>query len=498
MVISLLLAAILAAAALESAPFGAGEPAPFGAGEPARSGDGDWSRFRGPNGAGVAEEAALPTEFGPEQNVIWKTALPPGHSSPILSRDRLFVTAFEGDGLVTIALERDSGRIAWRSEVPRQHMLAVDKRNHPASPSPATDGDNVYVFFQDFGVVSDDRQGRERWRIPLGPFNNAYGMAASPIVADGLVVLVCDQNSDSFMIAVEKDTGRLRWRIERPEAKTGHSTPILLQPPGAPAQLLVPGSFYLTAYALATGEKLWWVQGLAFEMKATPVVQDGMVYIHGTSSSGFTDGFDRKIPSFADLTSAHDKDLDGRFSPEEVPDPLAKRWFKLMDLNADGFLGRDEWAYYQAARRSQGGMWAFRLGGRGDMTEASTVWHYDRAVPQLPSPLLYGGVLYMVNDGGIMTALDPQTGKALSQARLRGAVDAYYASPVAGDGKILVVSESGKVAVVKADGALTVLAINDLDDLCYATPAIADGRVYIRTRSTMYAFGLARSADAGR
>ena len=107
--------------------------------------------------------------------------------------------------------------------------------------------------------------------MPLGPFNNAYGMAASPIVADGLVVLVCDQNSDSFMIAVEKDTGRLRWRIERPEAKTGHSTPILLQPPGAPAQLLVPGSFYLTAYALATGEKLWWVQGLAFEMKATPV-----------------------------------------------------------------------------------------------------------------------------------------------------------------------------------------------------------------------------------
>jgi outer membrane protein assembly factor BamB len=118
------------------------------------------------------------------------------------------------------------------------------------------------------------------------------------------------------------------------------------------------------------------------------------------------------------------------------------------------------------------------------------VWHYDRAVPQLPSPLMYRGVLYMVNDGGIMTALDPATGKPLTQSRLRGAVDHYYASPVAADGKILVVSESGKVVVLKADGSLAILAVNDLDDLCYATPAIADGRIYIRTRSMLYSFGL--------
>ena len=458
----------------------------------------DWSRFRGPNGAGVAEERPLPSEFGPEQNVIWKTALPPGHSSPVVSGDRLFVTAFEGEGLLTIALDRASGRIVWRREVPRRHMLHVDKRNHPASPTPAADGGNVYVFFQDFGLVSYDRQGRERWRVALGPFNNAYGMGASPIVADGMVVLVCDQSTGSFMIALDKDTGRQRWRIERPEAKTGHSTPIVYRPANAPAQLLVPGSFYLTAYSLATGEKVWWVKGLAFEMKATPVIQDGLVFIHGTSSSQFKDGYEGKIPSFADLSAEHDKDRDGRFAPEEIPDPLAKRWIRLIDLDADGYLGQDEWAYYQAARSSQGGMWAFRLGGRGDMTEASTVWHYDRAVPQLPSPLVYRGVLYMVNDGGIMTALDPKTGQSLTQTRMRGAVDAYYASPVAADGKILVVSESGKVAVLKADGTLSVLAVNDLDDLCYATPAIADGRVYIRTRGMLYSFGLRHAGVEGR
>jgi outer membrane protein assembly factor BamB len=453
----------------------------------------DWSRFRGPNGAGVGAEAPLPAEFGPEQNAIWKTPLPPGHSSPVVSRDRVYVTALDREELVTLALDRDSGRIVWRRAVTRRYTLHVDKRNHPASPTPAADGENVYVFFQDFGLISYDRHGRERWHVPLGPFNNAYGMASSPIVADDLVVLVCDQSTDSFMIAVDKDTGRLRWRVGRPEARTGHSTPIVYRLPNASAQLLVPGSFYLTAYSLATGERVWWVKGLAFEMKATPVIHDGLVFIHGTSRGEFKDGYEGKIPSFADLSAAHDTDRDGRFAPEEIPDPLAKRWIKLMDLDADGYLGQDEWAYYQAARSSEGGLWAFRLGGRGDITEASTVWHYDRAVPQLPSPVLYRGVLYLVNDGGIMTALDPMTGKPLAQTRLRGAVDAYYASPVAGDGKILVVSESGKVAVVKADGTLSVLVINDLDDLCYATPAIAGGRLYIRTRTMLYSFGLRRN-----
>jgi outer membrane protein assembly factor BamB len=123
------------------------------------------------------------------------------------------------------------------------------------------------------------------------------------------------------------------------------------------------------------------------------------------------------------------------------------------------------------------------------MTAANVLWHYNRAVPQLPSPLLYRGVLYMVNDGGIMTALDPRTGTALTQARLRGAVDSYYASPVAADGKVVVVSESGTVVVLKADATLTVLSVNELNDTAYATPAIADGHIYIRTRSALYCFG---------
>jgi outer membrane protein assembly factor BamB len=314
-------------------------------------------------------------------------------------------------------------------------------------------------------------------------------MGASPIVVDDLVVLVCDQSHGSFMIAAEKATGAVRWRVERPEAKTGHSTPIVHRPRDAPPQLLVPGSFSLVAYSLA-GEKLWWVNGLAFEMKATPVLHGGVVYIHGTSSSSFEDSYGRNIPSFESLRAEHDIDRDNRFSVAEIPDVLAKRWMSLMDLNRDSYLDAQEWTYYQSARRSQGGLWAFRLGGRGDMTASHALWHYTRAVPQLPSPLLYRGVLYIVNDGGIMTALNPADGTVLAQRRLQGAVDSYYASPVGGDGKVFVVSESGILTIVTADAQLSEVSVNDLDDVAFATPAIADGRLYVRTRNALYCFGL--------
>jgi outer membrane protein assembly factor BamB len=458
----------------------------------------EWSRFRGPNGSGVAESANLPAEFGPERNVVWKTALPPGHSSPVLSDRHVFLTAAEGEELLTICLDRSSGKILWKRAAPRARAQPVDKRNHPASPSPATDGQHVYVFFQDFGLISYSPSGDERWTIPLGPFTNSYGMGSSPVVVDDKVVLVLDQNAGSFVVAVGKDDGKVRWKTERPEAKTGHSTPIVRRPATGPAELLIPGSFYLTAYSVQTGEKIWWVSGLAFEMKATPVLGTDTVFIHGTSTSQFKDSHQNKVPDFETVQPTHDLDGDQRFAQAETPDELAKRWFRLLDMNHDGFLDKGEWQFYQAARKTRGGMWAFRPGGRGDVTDQNVLWHYDRAVPQLPSPLLYRDTLYMVNDGGIVTSLDPRTGKAVTQKRLEGAMDNFYASPIAADGKIFLASESGKIAVLKAGPELEVMAVNDLGDLCYATPAIEGGRIYVRTRGTLYAFGQAESTRSGQ
>jgi len=135
-----------------------------------------WDRFRGPNGSGVVESEALPVTFGPEINVVWSTPLPPGHSSPILSGDAIVLTAFDDDRLLTISLDRQTGQERWRRAVGQDRTEELDPRNNPASPSPVVDaGGNVYVFFGDFGLVSYAVDGVERWRVPLGPFNNVYG-----------------------------------------------------------------------------------------------------------------------------------------------------------------------------------------------------------------------------------------------------------------------------------------------------------------------------------
>ncbi|MBO0799542.1 MAG: PQQ-binding-like beta-propeller repeat protein, partial [Blastocatellia bacterium] len=149
----------------------------------ARSGD-EWTRFRGPNGTGISSATNLPVEFGPQKNVLWKTPLPPGHSSPVLTRDRIFLTAVEAERLLVIGLDRKSGRILWKKEAPRVRRDRIQGPNSPASPSPVTDGENVYAFFQDFGMISFDARGKERWRRPLDSFRIFYGFGASPIIID--------------------------------------------------------------------------------------------------------------------------------------------------------------------------------------------------------------------------------------------------------------------------------------------------------------------------
>jgi len=219
----------------------------------------DWPQFRGPNAAGVSETTGLPVEFGPAKNVLWKQALPPGHSSPVLSADRIFVTGYDEDHLFVIALERASGRIVWRREVVRPRKQKLHASNSPASPSVATDGRNAYAFFTDFGLLSYGSDGEERWRVPLGPFNNPFGLGASPVLANGSVIQVCDSETGSFVIAVDQKTGRTLWRKERPEMTRGFSTPVLYQPRESGMQALVPGTSRLIAYDVETGKEVWWV-----------------------------------------------------------------------------------------------------------------------------------------------------------------------------------------------------------------------------------------------
>src|SRR5262245_30732567 len=413
-----------------------------------------WSRFRGPNGSGVSEAAKVPIEFGPGKNLIWRLPLPQGHSSPIVYGNRIYLTGFRGDALMTIAIDRTAGTILWQREAPQVKTRIVDKRNNPASPSPAVDDSSVYVFFPDYGLIAYDTAGKQRWTMPLGPFTNIYGMGASPIVVGDLLVLACDQSVGSFIMALNKRTGRVVWKTDRPEAKSGHSTPILWRGPDGNDQILLPGSFLLTAYDVATGRKLWWVGGLSFEMKSTPVIGGDTIYVNGYGAPVNDPGNKITVPSADVVWPAADADGNGVLSKAEFPKYTPAFWFDVADLDQNGSLSRDEWAYYRAALESENGMLAIRLGGSGDMTDKAIRWKYQRTVPQLPSPLLYRGVLYMINDNGIVTSLDPETGAVIKQGRLTGAPGPHFASPVAADGHIFFTSEAGAVIVVAPGGEI--------------------------------------------
>jgi hypothetical protein len=449
----------------------------------------DWSRFRGPNGSGISTATGVPTEFGPSKNLIWRLPLPPGHSSPILLGDRVYVTAFRNDTLITIAIDRLKGQVLWERSAPEVKTKVVDKRNNPASPSVAAEANGVYSFFPDYGLIAYDAAGKELWKMPLGPFNNIYGMGASPVIVGDLVVLACDQSLGSYIMAVNKRTGRVQWKVDRPEAKSGHSTPIVWRGPDGKDQIVVPGSFLLTSYDAATGKKLWWVGGLSFEMKSTPVISGSTIYVNGYGAPVNDPGNKVSVPPADDVWKTADADGNGVLSKTEFPKFTQVFWFDVADLDLNGSLTKDEWAYYRAALDSENGMLAIKLGGSGDMTSSAIRWKYQRSVPQLPSPIVYRGVLYMVNDNGIVTTLDPETGALIKQGRLTGAPGPHYASPIAADGHIFFTTEAGSVVVVAPGGDLAPLVINILGEEAYATPAFADGRIYVRTTAALYAFG---------
>jgi outer membrane protein assembly factor BamB len=458
----------------------------------------EWSQFRGPNGTGVSETKNLPTEFGPKKNVVWKADLPPGHSSPVLTRDRIFVTAHEKETLLVIALDRQTGKILWRRPVPRANVGRLQNVNGPASPSPVTDGANVYVFFQEYGLVSFDPTGKERWKLPLGPFNMFYGFGASPILVDDKVILPVDQDHPtSYLIAVDKNSGRVRWKVDRPIVISGYSTPIVYQPPRGPKQIIVPESFQLSAYSVADGKRVWWVRGLACEMKSIASHDSEYLYINGWGFPQNQPGQQVKTTSFEEALAAHDKDKDRMIAKAELPadaprgsmDRMLSAAFEAFDMDRNEKLNAKDWEVFRAMMASENGLLAIKMGGQGDQTANAIRWRYQKPVPQVPSTLLYHNVLYMINDSGILLSFDPATGNVIKQGRLHGAIDKYFSSPVAADDKVFLIGQGGQVSVVKATGDWEVLAVNELDDECFATPAIADGRIYIRTRSALYAFG---------
>ena len=419
----------------------------------------DWPHWRGPDGRRISTERGLPTTWSRDTGIAWRTPLRGlGVSSPIVANDLVFLTSqigrtrlrsgshptlvrggaespdderplggrrIDGEGeqivFVVTAFDRTNGQAAWEHETAADgHLPQVHQKHNMATPSAAADGERVYAWFATGQLVVLDMDGELVWQRHLGreygPFEIVWGHSSSPTIYRDLLILQCDHESGSYLLALDRRTGEERWRADRGQRRS-YSTPLVVPGPQGD-ELIANSSERLDAYDPLTGEALWHAGG-----------------------------------------------------PNEYPVPTAT------------YAG--DTLYTSRGHRS-GPYLAIKLGGRGDVDETHVVWRVATGAPYIASILYYEGLIYMANGNGIMTAVDPETGDRVWQDRVGGI---YSASPVAGDGKVYFFSETGETVVLEAGPALNVLQRNDLGERVVASPAVSDGRIFVRTDDALIAIG---------
>ena len=267
------------------------------------------------------------------------------------------------------------------------------------------------------------------------------------------------------MLAANKDTGKVRWRVDRPNAKTeGYATPAIYTPPQGKPLLIVSGAYRVDAHDMETGENKWFSVGQGIYPVGSPVLSGDLVIAVGEGSEK------SPFPAWEKMAQL-DTDKDGKITREEFSkDAEMKDHFGYVDDNSDGLITQAEYQARVDEYMTEHGLTGNRIGG-------DLVWRYKKTFSYIVTPLLYRDILYLVKDGGIITSLNPKTGEVLKAGRSPEAIDEYFASPVGADGKIFIVSHSGKVTVLKADAQWEVLSVSDLGETVQATPAIAGGRI---------------------
>ncbi len=397
----------------------------------------DWPRWRGPRGNGVSDEQGLPVTWSATENVRWRTEIPGhGSSSPIVCGGRVYVTsAFDGGARrALLCLDRERGNLHWTCEVEDDWPEITSSLTGHAAATAATDGKHLVAFFGNAGAIGCDTEGRLLWRKDLGDFESELGFASSPVIHQGWVFLLCDHDGDrfrsfdSYLIALDVKTGETRWKTNRKELYRSWSTPIVV-----------------------------------------PVEND--------RARDKTHGANRLRPA-EELVVAGQDALRG-YDPttgEELwrVDGLTA-WVAPSPVFGRGFIF--------AASGKDGPTLAVRPGGRGDVTETHVVWSERRGAPYVSSPLLYGDYLYVANELGVVTCRRMATGEIAWQRRLEGK---FLASPVAADGKVYLAAESGTMYVLAAGPAFRVLTENTLGEDILASPAIADGCLFVRTQRHLY------------
>ena len=388
----------------------------------------NWMRFRGPTGQGLSNETNLPVTWSATESVKWKTSLPgKGWSSPIVFEDQIFLTASteEGVSCQVICLNRKDGSVNWTTEVHRQKPGPMRKQNSYATPTPVTDGKHVYSVFYDGTIIAVDFSGKIVWKNSEIDFFSLHGLGASPIVANGQVIMPFDGSSreetqigwkvpweKAVVLSVDAEDGTVRWKGQRGKSRVGHVTPILVD---NNSQVISAGGDRVQGFDLDTGSRIWSIYSQGEGVTPSPVVGNGLLY----TSSGF-----------------------------EAPT-----------------------------------LRAIRLGGKGDVTSTHIAWEQKSGVAALSSLLYIEPHLYSISRDNILHCLEAASGEIVWRQRLDGT---YSASPVYADGRIYLLSAEGETLVLRPGAKYEEIATNDLGETCYASMAVSQGNFFIRSAQHLY------------
>jgi len=394
----------------------------------------NWPQWRGPTLNGVSNEKNLPSKWTAEENVAWKLAMPAwSGSTPIIWRDRIFLSVADADALYLWCVDKTKGALLWKKLLGTGNVKM--RKQNMSSPSPVTDGNNVYVMTGTGVLKGFDFKGNELWSRDIqkdyGEFGLNWGYASSPLLFENslYVQVLHGMKTDdpSYLMRIDTKNGKTLWKVERPtnavrESPDSYSTPGLLRQ-GKNVEIVITGGDCVTGHDPSTGKELWRANGLnpdnnpSYRIVASPVIFNDIIY-----------------------------------APTRVRPLLA-----------------------------------LRAGGRGDISASHVLWSTPNG-PDVPTPVTDGKYFYVVNDRGVMWCLDARTGAEIyGQQRIK--LGTYSSSPVLADGKIYVTNEEGLTTVVKAGPVFEVLAENALNDYCLSSPAISDGQIFIRTAGNLYCIG---------
>lgn len=474
---------------------------------PAGNAAADWPQFRGVNSSGVATGPTPPTQFGPGKNQLWKTPLETGHSSPCISGDRIFLTTYDqaAKQLAVVCLDRNSGEILWQKNVSAGQIEQGHPSFSPASSSPACDSDRVVAYFGSFGLVCLDHQGELLWEIPMPLAKSFGGNAASPIIAGDRVILYRGCYVDHFLLAVDKQTGKELWRVEQAEPFTGEmactACPIVVD-----GKLIVHTARSLQAFDITSGKQIW-VTKCATTATSTPIVAGEQVIVAAWNKMG-EPALRPTFPSYDQLLEKHDDDASGNINADEFPElwifhrpdgaeaPMngAKINFGRTDGDKSGAIERKEWEgtlqgieKFREGYKTHG-ILTVPIDSHGVVDAANIRTLETEGIPEVPSPLFDGENIYFVKNGGVLTCIEARSGQRLYRTRTRGR-GTHYASPLITGDYLLTIAGDGKIGVILRGDDPKIIAINDMQESVYATPAILNGTLYVRTHSALYAFG---------